>query len=79
MIGTFTKVFSTSGPNLVILTWMDDELWSGQSQNGVNSDFEVKFYLEGQSQLPLKTIGTLTNVFCIFGPNLAILGWTGPM
>ena len=52
---------------------MGDELWSGQAQNGVNSDFEVKFYLEGQGQLPLKTIGTLTKVFCIFGPNLAIL------
>ena len=25
-----------------------------------------------------KTIGTLTKVFCIFGPNLAILAWTGP-
>ena len=57
---------------------MGDELWSGQAQNGVNSDFEVKFYLEGQGQLPPKTIGTLTKVFCIFGPNLAILAWTGP-
>ena len=25
-----------------------------------------------------KTIGTLTKVFCIFGPNLVILAWTGP-
>ena len=57
---------------------MGDELWSGQAQNGVNSDFEVKFDLEGQGQLPPKTIGTLTKVFCIFGPNLAILAWTGP-
>ena len=47
-------------------------------ENGVNSDFEVKFDLEGQGQLPLKTIGALTKVFCIFGPNLAILAWTGP-
>ena len=45
---------------------------------GVNSDFEVKFDLEGQGQLPPKTRGTLTKVFCIFGPNLAILAWTGP-
>ena len=53
---------------------MGDELWSGQAQNGINSDFEVKFDLEGQGQLPPpKTIGTLTKVFCIFGPNLAIL------
>ena len=57
---------------------MGNELWSGQAQNGVNSDFEVKFDLEGQGQLPLKTIGTLTKVFCIFGPNLALLAWTGP-
>ena len=51
---------------------MSDELWSGQAQNGVNSDFEVKVDLEGQGQLPPKTIGTLTKVFCIFGPNLVI-------
>ena len=57
---------------------MGGELWSGQAQNWVNSDFEVKFDLEGQGQLPPKTIGTLTKVFCIFGPNLAILAWTGP-
>ena len=56
---------------------MGDELWSEQAQNEVNSDFEVKFDLEGQGQLPPKTIGTLTKVFCIFGPNLAILAWTG--
>ena len=57
---------------------MGNELWSGQAQNGVNSDFQVKFDLEGQGQLPPKAIGTLTKVFCIFGPNLAILAWTGP-
>ena len=57
---------------------MGDELWSGQAQNGVNSNFEVKFDPEGQGQLPLKTIGTLTKVFCIFGTNFAILAWTGP-
>ena len=77
IMGTFTKPFSTSGPHLMILTSMGDELWSGQAQNGVNSDFEVKFDLEGQGQLPPKTIGTLTKVFCIFGPNLAIPAWTG--
>ena len=33
---------------------MDDELWSGQAQNGVNSDFEVEFDLEAQRQLPPK-------------------------
>ena len=57
---------------------MGSELWSGQAQNWVNSDFEVEFDLEGQGQLPPKTTGTLTKVFCIFGPNLAILARTGP-
>ena len=38
----------------------------------------IGFVLEGQAQLPPKTIGTLTKVFCICGPNLAILAWTGP-
>ena len=57
---------------------MGDELWPWKAQNEVNSDFEVKFDLEGQGQLPPKTIGTLTKVFCIFGPNLAIPAWTGP-
>ena len=55
---------------------MGDELWCGQAQNGVNFDFDLKFDLEGQSWLPPKTIGTLTKVFCIFGPNLVILAWT---
>ena len=56
---------------------MGDELWCRQTQNGVNFDFDLKFDLEGQGRLPLKTIGTLTNVFCIFGPNLVTLAWTG--
>ena len=34
-IGISTNVFWTSGPNLVILAWMGDELWCGQAQNGV--------------------------------------------
>ena len=75
--GILTKVFSTSGPNLVALAWMGDELSRGQAQNGVNFDFEVKFDLEGQSQSPPKTIGILTKVFYIYGPNLVILADTG--
>ena len=55
---------------------MVDELWGGQAQNGVNFDFDLKFDLEGQGWLPLKTIGTLSKVFCIFGINLVILAWT---
>ena len=57
---------------------MGNELWCGQAQNGVNSDFKVKFDLEGQSQLPPKTIETLNKVFCIFDQNLVIPTWTGP-
>ena len=43
------------------------------SSNRVNFEFEVEFDLEGQSQLPLKTTGILTKVFCFSGPNLVIL------
>ena len=32
-IGTQTKVFCISGPNLVILAWMGDELSSGQARD----------------------------------------------
>ena len=38
-IRMLTKLFNTSGPNLVILAWMSNELWLRQAQNGVNSDF----------------------------------------
>ena len=49
-----TKVFSSSGPNLVALAWTGDELSRRQAQNGVNVDFEVKFDLEGHGQSPPK-------------------------
>ena len=75
--GTLTKVFSTSGPNLVAQAWAGDELLRGQAQNRVNFDYEVKFDIEGQGQSPPKTIGILTNVFYTYGPNLVILAWTG--
>ena len=74
--GILTKVLSTSGPNLVALAWTGDELSRRQAQNGVNFDFEVKFDLEGQGQLPPKTIGILT-ISYTYGPNLVILTWTG--
>ena len=70
--GILTKVFSTSGPHLVALTWTRDELSSEQAQNGVNFDFEVEFDLEGQGQSPQST-----KVFYTYGPNLVILAWTG--
>ena len=75
-IRILTKVFCTSGLNLVVLAWTGDELSHGQAQNGVNFDFEVKFDLEGQGQSPPKTIGSLTKVFYIYGPNLVILAET---
>ena len=68
-----TKVFSTSGPNLVALAWTRDELSHGLAQNGVNFDFEVKFDLEGQGQSRAETFGILTKVFYTYGPNLVIL------
>ena len=76
-IGILTKVFCTSGPNLVVLAWTDDELSRGQAQNGVNFDFEGTFYLECKGQSPPKIIGILTKVFYIYGSNLVILAWTG--
>ena len=75
--GILTKVFSTSGPNLVALAWTGDELSRGQAQNGVNFDFEVKFDLEGQGQTPPQKIGILTKVFYTYGPNLVTVAWTG--
>ena len=45
----------------------------GQAQNGVNFDFEVKFDFEDQGQSLPKTIGILTKVIYIYGPNLVIL------
>ena len=77
-IGILTKVFCTSGPNLVVQAQTGDELSHGKAQNGVNVDFEIKFDLEGHRQSPPKTLEILTKVFYTFGLNLAILAWTGP-
>ena len=65
------------GPNLEILSWIGAEWWHGQAQNMAIFYFEVKFDLEVQGQLPPKTIGILTKVFCSSSPNLVILAWTG--
>ena len=73
LIGILTQVFCTFGPNLVILAWTGDELSCRQAQNGVTFDFEVKFDLEDQGQLPPKTIGILTKVFNTYDPSLN--GW----
>ena len=61
----------------MIQAWRGDELSHGQTQNGVNFDFEVKFDLEGQGQSPPKTKGTLTKVFYTYGPHLVILAGMG--
>ena len=53
-IGILTKLFCTSGPNLVLLSWTGDELSRGQAQNGVSFNFEVEFDIEGQGQSLLK-------------------------
>ena len=72
-----TKVFCTSGPNLVVLAGTYNELWCGQAQNGVNVDFQVKFGSEGQGRSLHKNIGILTKVIYTSEPNLVILAWTG--
>ena len=59
--------------NLEIVTSIGGEVWHRQTQNGVNFDFEVKLDLEGQGKSPPKTIGILTKVIYIYGPNLVIL------
>ena len=78
LVGIWIVLRCVFVPNLEIVTSIGGELWHGQAQNGVNLDFQVKFDLEDQGGSVHKTIGTLTKVFCIFGPNLAILAWTGP-
>ena len=77
LTGILTVLKCICCSNLEILTRIGGELWFGQAQNGVNFEFGVKFDLEGQGQLPPKTIGNLTKVFCFSGPNLVILAWTG--
>ena len=75
-IGILTKVISTFRPNLMAPAWPGDELSRGQTQNGVNFDFEVKFYLDGQGQSPAKTRRILTKVCYTYGPHSVILAWT---
>ena len=57
----------------MVLARTGGELSHGQAQNGVNFEFEVKLDLEDQDQSLPKTIGILTKVFYIYGPNLVIL------
>ena len=64
-------------PNFEFFTSIGGELWHGQPKNGVNFAFGVQLDIEGHDQSSQKTIGILTRVFYIFGPNLVILAWTG--
>ena len=73
LVGIWTVLQCIFVPNLEIVTSIGGELWHGQAQNGVNFDFGVQFDLEGHNQLSHKTIGILTKVFYISGPNLVIL------
>ena len=77
LVGIWTVLRWIFVPNLQIVTSIGGELWHGQAQNGVNFDFGVQFYLEGHDQSSHKTIGILTKVFYICGPNLVILAETG--
>ena len=71
--GILTVLRCISGPNLVIVAWTGDKLLYGQAQNGINLDLQVKFDIEDQGQSTPKTIGFLTVLRCISGPNLVIL------
>ena len=71
--GILTVLRSISGPNLVIVAWTGDKLLYGQAQNGKNLDLQVIFDIENQGQSTPKTIGFLTILRCISGPNLMIL------
>ena len=73
LVGIWTVLRYIFVPKLEIVTSIGGELRHGKAQNGVNFYFEVKFDLEGQGQSPSKTIGILTKVFYIYGPNLVIL------
>ena len=74
LVGIWTVQRCISVPNLEIVTSIGGH---GQAQIGVNFDFGVQFDLEGHNQSSHKTIGILTKVFYISGPNLVILAWTG--
>ena len=84
IIGILTKVYCTSGLNLVILAWTGDVLSHVQVQNGVNFDFKVKFDLEGQGQSPPKNNKDLNQgllqLWSKFGdPSLngwCVIAWT---
>ena len=75
-IGILTNVFCRFCLNLVVLSWMGDELLWVQTQNEVMSDFKVKLDVEDQGKLTLSLAWILTKVFCVFCPSLVVLAWT---
>ena len=77
LAGIWTVLRCIFVPNFEIVTSIGGELWHGLAQNGVNFDFGVQCDLEGHDQSSHKTIGILTKVFYISGPNLVILAETG--
>ena len=76
LVGIWTVLRCIFVPNLEIVTSTGGELWRAQAENGVNFDFGVQFDLEGHDQSSHKTIGLLTKVFYISGPNFVILAYT---
>ena len=76
LVGIWTVLRCICLPNLEIVTSIGDELCHRKAQNGVNFYFGVQFDLEGHNQSFHKTIGILTKVFYISGPNLVILAET---
>ena len=78
LVGIWTVLRCIFVPNMEIVTSIGGELWHGQAQNGVNFDFGVQFDLiKCHDQSSHKTIGILTKIFYISGPNLVILAETG--
>ena len=44
---------------------------------GRKTGFKIENEIEDHSKSIPELIGILTHLFCIFGPNLEILAWTG--
>ena len=72
-LGTLTVTRCIFGLIWKSSTSIGGDLSRGQAQNEVNVDFQVEFDLEGHGQSSHKTIGILTKVFYMSGPNLVIL------
>ena len=55
---------------------IDDGLWCGKVENGVNFDFEVKYDLEGHNESPQETLEIFSKVVYTCCPNLVTLAKT---